>query len=90
MIKVKPQEQQAITKTLGLDDPDGKHPLIKKRWLWWVLAAIIVSLVIFFVVQNRRPEQVRYQTEQVKRGDLVVTVSATGTLAPVKEVRGGY
>ncbi len=89
MIEAKPQEQQSITKTLGLDDPDGKRPLIKKRWLWWLLAAIIVSVVIFFVVQNRRPEQVKFLTEQVRRGDLVVTVSATGTLAPVKEVQVG-
>ena len=46
-------------------------------------------MIIFFVVQNRRPEQVQYLTEQVRRGDLVVTVSATGTLAPVKEVQVG-
>ena len=90
MIKSSPQEQQTIAKTLGLDDPNGKHPLIKKRWLWWGLAAVIVSMmIIFFVVQNRRPEQVTYLTEQVRRGDLVVTVSATGTLAPVKEVQVG-
>jgi len=89
MIEAKPQYQQAIAKTLGLDDPDGKHPFIKKRWLWWLLAGIIVSIVIIFVVQNRRPEQVQYQTEQVRRGDLVVTVSATGTLPPVKEVEVG-
>ena len=89
MIEAKPQKQQAIAKTLGLEDPDGKHPLIKKRWLWWVLAVIIVTIVIFFVVKNRRPEQVQYQTEQVRRGDLVVTVSATGTLAPVEEVEVG-
>ena len=50
MIEAKPQKQQAIAKTLGLEDPDGKHPLIKKRWLWWVLAVIIVTIVIFFVV----------------------------------------
>ena len=89
MIKVKPQEQQDISKTLGLDDPDGKHPLSKKSRLWWLLAGILILLVIFFVVISRRPEQVRYQTVQVKRGDLVVTVSATGTLAPVKEVEVG-
>jgi len=89
MIEAKPQKQQAIAKTLGLEDPDGKHPLIKKRWLWWVLAVIIVTIVIFFVVKNPRPEQVQYQTEQVRRGDLVVTVSATGTLAPVEEVEVG-
>ncbi len=89
MIKSSPTEQQAIAKTLGLDDPNGKHPLIKKWWLWWLLAAIIVSIAIFFVVKNRRPEQVQYLTELVRRGDLVVTVSATGTLAPVKEVQVG-
>ena len=89
MIEANLKNNNTIAKTLGLDDPNGKHPLIKKRWLWWLLAAIIVSMVIFFVVQNRRPEQVQYLTEKVRRGDLVVTVSATGTLAPVKEVQVG-
>lgn len=89
MINSSSPEQQTIAKTLGLEGPDGKQPLIKKRWFWLVLAGIIVSIVIFFVVHNHRPEQVHYQTEQVRRGDLVVTVSATGTLAPVKEVQVG-
>ena len=89
MIEAKSQEQQTIAKTLGLDDPNGKHPLFKKRWLWWLFAVVIVSIAIFFVVKNRRPEPVQYLTELVRRGDLVVTVSATGTLAPVKEVQVG-
>jgi HlyD family secretion protein len=89
MIEAKSQEQQSIAKTLGLDNPNSKHPLIKKHWSWWLLAAIIVSIAIFFVVKNRQPEPVQYLTELVRRGDLVVTVSATGTLAPVKEVQVG-
>ncbi|MGZ8159968.1 MAG: efflux RND transporter periplasmic adaptor subunit [Methylobacter sp.] len=89
MIEASSDAEKNIAKTLGLEDSNGKKPFIKNRWLWLVLVVIIVSSIIFFVVQNRRPEQVQYQTEQVRRGDLVVTVSATGTLAPVKEIQVG-
>ncbi len=89
MIETSTKAEQSISKTLGLDDPSGKHKFIKKHWLWWLVVGIVLLIMIVLVVQNQRPTQVQYQTEPVRRGDLVVTVSATGTLAPVKEVEVG-
>jgi len=89
MIETSTKAEQSISKTLGLDDPNGKHKFIKKHWLWWLVVGIVLLIMIVLVVQNQRPKQVQYQTEPVRRGDLVVTVSATGTLAPVKEVEVG-
>ena len=89
MIEAKPQDQQAIAKTLGLDDPNEKQHFFKKHGLWVVLAGIVLSLIIFLAVQAGQSTPIHYVTEPVKRGDLVVTVSATGTLAPVTEVEVG-
>jgi HlyD family secretion protein len=89
MMEAKPQEQQAIAKTLGLENPNEKRHFIKKRWVWMVLSGLGLSLIIFLVVQARQPKPLQYVIEPVKRGDLVVTVSATGTLAPVTEVEVG-
>lgn len=89
MIETSAKAEQSIAKTLGLDDPNGKHKFIKKHWLWLLVAGIVLLIMIVLVVQKQGPKQVQYQTEPVRRGDLVVTVSATGTLAPVKEVEVG-
>jgi HlyD family secretion protein len=76
--------QKDITKVLEMANPNGKS-----RWLWWLLAAVILLLILFAVLRIDQPAQVRYQTEKARRGDLVVTVSATGTLSPVNEVEVG-
>ncbi|MCL7423093.1 MAG: efflux RND transporter periplasmic adaptor subunit [Methylobacter sp.] len=63
-----------------------RRPL--KKWLW--LAVIIVAIMIAgLLLYNGNAPSVRYETQTVKRGDLAVTVSATGTLAPLKEVEVG-
>ena len=76
--------QKDITKVLEMANPNGKS-----RWLWWLLGAVILLLILFAVLRIDQPAQVRYQTEKARRGDLVVTVSATGTLSPVNEVEVG-
>ena len=43
-------------------------------WWWW---------------QNRKPEDVTYQTSPVTRGDITQMVTATGTLNPVLNVQVG-
>ncbi|WP_235185890.1 efflux RND transporter periplasmic adaptor subunit [Methylomarinum vadi] len=71
---------------IGLDEKT--HRRRAKKWLWYAgigLAVVIVGLL--FVGGNG--QKVRYQTETVTRGDLTVTVSATGTLAPLNEVEVG-
>ncbi len=89
MTEEKSQAQQTIATTLGLEDFNDNPLFTNKRGLWIALGGIILSLMIFLIVQARQSKPLQYQTEQVKRGDLVVTVSATGTLAPVTEVDVG-
>ncbi|MCX7099453.1 MAG: efflux RND transporter periplasmic adaptor subunit [Methylococcales bacterium] len=89
MIKAKPENPATIEAILGLGDPNDRRGFFRKRWPWLLVAAIIVAVAVFLFIKARQPKPVQYQTEAVKRGDLVVTVSATGTLAPVKEVQVG-
>jgi len=88
MIDQNGQAKQDIAKTLGLTGPDGQHPGGKKRWLWGAAMLATVIAIVLFIIESR-PAPVSYTTEPVRRGDLVVTVSATGTLAPVKQVDVG-
>ena len=59
------------------------------RWLLGTLA--VVALVIGYRVLGSRTKNVipRFETEQVTRGTLRVTVSATGNLAPTNKVDVG-
>jgi HlyD family secretion protein len=45
--------------------------------------------IVLFSMLGRKPQPVKYVTELAKRGNLVVTVSATGTLEPLKKVDVG-
>ncbi|NOU13572.1 MAG: biotin/lipoyl-binding protein, partial [Methylococcaceae bacterium] len=85
MIKTDIDSTENIAKTLGLENPNGK----KKHWLWWLCAGILALIGLGLLIKKQHPNPVQYKTEQVRRGDLVVTVSATGTLAPLKEVQVG-
>ncbi len=76
-----------IAKTLGT----GAHA--KKSWLrrllfWMALITVIVAAGIFYLHRDTT-NAVQYETKAVSRGDLVVTVGATGTLEPIKTVEVG-
>ena len=71
-----------------LGAPPRKGFWTKKR-IWWTVAGVVALLIVwalFFSGGNGAPN---YITAEVVRGPLTVTVSATGTLAPVDEVDVG-
>jgi HlyD family secretion protein len=88
-VKINMQAEKDITKILGLEETNVKFSWLKKPWFWWLLAAIVISLILIVRSQMAKQALVHYQTEKVRRGDLVVTVSATGTLSPVNQVEVG-
>ncbi|MGZ5017511.1 MAG: efflux RND transporter periplasmic adaptor subunit [Methylobacter sp.] len=81
------QTTQPIAEVLGLNPANSRRPL--KKWLWLTVALGITALVVVFAFNNGNNPQAGYVTQAVTRGDLEVTVSATGTLAPLKEVEVG-
>ncbi|PZU47362.1 MAG: efflux RND transporter periplasmic adaptor subunit [Sphingomonas sp.] len=61
-----------------------------RKWLKWGLIGVGVLLALGIGWLLFRPEDaVRYATEQVARGELTVTVSATGNIRPINEVDVG-
>jgi len=63
----------------------------RKRKLYILVGiALIVAIGVFFAVKSgSKSNVVQFKTDEVRRGDLVVTVTATGTLAPKKSVDVG-
>jgi len=81
------QSGEKIAETLGLSHSHARH-LRLKCWVATGLAALAVLFVVFWLAGSKADEQ-RYVTQAVRRGNLVVTVSATGTLKPINEVDVG-
>jgi HlyD family secretion protein len=79
---------QQIEVTLGLREAVGRRLV---RRIIGVLLAVAAIWGLMLVVNSPRgaADSIRYETEPVLRGDLVETVSATGTLVPVNEVEIG-
>jgi len=77
-----------VAETLGLHESTGRRLIIRTIA---VIAVIAVVWGAFAILRGRKDAAaaVRYETEPVTRGNVVETVSATGTLAPVNEVEVG-
>ncbi|HBL24559.1 MAG TPA: efflux RND transporter periplasmic adaptor subunit, partial [Deltaproteobacteria bacterium] len=80
-------ETSYIRKVLG---SAGQGRGLKKRTIWLASAAaaiILTGAVVLYASTGK--SEVRYRTSEVKKGDLTVTVTATGTLEPVEQVEVG-
>ncbi|MDZ4309554.1 MAG: efflux RND transporter periplasmic adaptor subunit [Cypionkella sp.] len=60
----------------------------RRRWPWVVLVLLILAGVAgwYYTSNKAGAAAVRYTTETVAKGDLVVVVTATGTVQPTTEV----
>lgn len=63
-----------------------ERPSPWKRWIKWVLLGSIAVLVLFAIFGRSGGNETRYVTQEVTRGDLRVTVTATGNLEPRNQV----
>ncbi len=71
--------------------PHSRHKLSKrmKRYVIIALTAAVVVIVALALFAGGKSKAVQYKTEPVRRGDLVVIVTATGTLQPTNKVDVG-
>lgn len=75
-----------INRTLGL----GEHRKSRRgRWWWLLLPLLLVLGYLFNPFAGGDSSDVRYQTSEAQRGELRLSVTATGTLEPVSEVEVG-
>ena len=77
----------------GVNDLLGTSRPAPRPWRRLALAGLVVVLMTFVVAGASRARRegglARYVTAQARTGDLVVTISATGSLQPVNEVDVG-
>src|SRR5262249_27448703 len=59
----------------------------RSQWIW--IAAGVVAVIVGIAMLFRGAPPAQYVTQPVVRGDLALTVSATGTLAPRNQVDVG-
>jgi len=88
MNDMKKGSETDIRKSLALEPPSGRKRFLKRLFLWGLLPlAVILILVKWDTGQNG--SAIEYRTAEAERGDLVVTVTATGNLEPTNQVQVG-
>src|SRR5512146_78707 len=54
---------------------------MKKKKLWMTIGGVVAVVVVaFFLIASGKNGKVTYRLEKVDRGDVVVSISATGTV----------
>lgn len=77
-----------VTATLGLGQSPARRRLL--RWLPWTVVLVAGMLVAWWALGRRSAAATyEYRTEAVTRGNLVLTVTATGALEPLTQVTVG-
>ena len=58
------------------------------KWRWAIATILSIAIALYFIApfSGNRGIAVSYKTAPVKRGDLTLTVTATGTLQPLNQV----
>jgi HlyD family secretion protein len=82
------EQKTDVAKTLGIDKSRSRMPRLRRFLLWCIVVAVVLAAGTSWLTRNKGAS-VQYETQPVRRGDLVVTVSATGTLEPIKKVDVG-
>lgn len=77
-----------IRQTLGMDDAAGRHRIVKRFVFWGVAVGVGICILVFWNTRNGA-EPLRYETREIGRGDLTITVGATGNLEPTNQVDVG-
>lgn len=84
----KNRAEPGVEKDLQLD----KGPARRTRKVLWIVAVLVIVVIGVIAVLNRKgtaSSAVKFQTQEVRQGDLTVIVTATGTLAATNSVDVG-
>lgn len=87
-MKSKIEPKSDITETLGMHH----SPMFSKRLKQYLVIALVAILAVTVGIiwkKAGKTTAIQYKTEQAKRGDLTVIVTATGTLKATKSVDVG-
>ncbi|RJQ67371.1 MAG: efflux RND transporter periplasmic adaptor subunit [Desulfobacteraceae bacterium] len=82
------EDRSDIAQTLHLGENNQRTRRIRRWFAWGVLVVILVATIAFWARGNTKAS-IEYKTQEVVRGALTVTVTATGNLAPTNKVEVG-
>ncbi len=88
MTRFSADSKEDIAKTLGVTHSAVRKSKLNRRLMIGLAIAAVIVIGLILCAGGKK-DAVRYVTQPAKRGDLVVTVSATGTLDPINEVDVG-
>ena len=77
-----------IAKTIGLDSTPKRHSY-PKRWIFLVFIVVIIALTIIWWQSGKSSDDIQYKTRLAEKGNLTVTVTATGNIQPTNQVDVG-
>ena len=81
--------ENTMTQSQATDIPSSRRrPLIRKL-LVGAVVAVIVALAIAWYLQRGDAQTATFRTDQVTRGDLLVSIRATGTVQPEEVINVG-
>jgi HlyD family secretion protein len=81
--------REAVARTLGVDAQAGPRPRRRRARVLWAIAGLAAAVAVVTGARGSTAAAVQYRTQPASRGDLRVTVTATGTLEPTKTVAVG-
>jgi HlyD family secretion protein len=88
-MKSKKIEEAEMMNKLGIESSKGR----RKKWKWIIFAALLLILIIIISISRNKAgkegESSYFKTKDISTGPLTVTVTATGTLKPTKQVDVG-
>jgi HlyD family secretion protein len=85
-MKAEEKLKSDVAKTLEIDQ-SSRHGKRLKRWFFagfLVIVAVTAAMIIWKMANKSNSMQ--FKTQEVQRGNLIVTVTATGTLQPTNQV----
>jgi HlyD family secretion protein len=78
-----------IRKSLTLEPPPGRGRKLKRLLLWAAPALVVILAIVVFWRMEKNNSPTEFKTAEAQRGDLTVTVTATGNLEPTNQVDVG-
>jgi HlyD family secretion protein len=77
-----------VARSLGIGGSSGRGRGIR-RWLVVLLLMAAVAAAVLMLKMSHSADDFKYTTQEVRSGDLLVTVTATGNLEPTNKVDVG-
>ncbi|MEJ2314185.1 MAG: efflux RND transporter periplasmic adaptor subunit [Nitrospirota bacterium] len=78
-----------IARTLGAEESSGGGRRLGRWLIIGIVLLVAAAALVFWWRAAEKAKAPRYKTQVVERGNLIVTVTATGTLEPVNQVDVG-